>query len=293
MRVVIQLRSSPAIRSAIRAAEAIPPEEALSGRLAAAGLVLDQTFGPVALPGVRLATFNVENYFPMTGEEYVAKGLGTCTYFNDRAGNHIAVDDCVGADGTSPGPRGAANEVSFARQQSKIVTGINRLGASIVSLEEVENSAWFHQPRDTALAGLVDALNAAAGSTVWAYVPSPPADKLPPLADQDVIRTAFIYKPAEVALVGSSQVLTTASGPGQSFSIAREPLAQGFKKVGATDADAFVVVANHWKSKGLGTPLYPGDEEDTSSPASNQGAFNATRVRQAQDTAAFATRVAA
>jgi len=93
------------------------------------------------------------------------------------------------------------------------------------SLEEVENSAWFNQPRDAALAGLVDALNAAAGSTVWAYVPSPPADKLPPLADQDVIRTAFIYKPAEVALVGQSQVLTTASGPGQSFSIAREPLA--------------------------------------------------------------------
>jgi subtilisin family serine protease len=54
MRVVIQLRSSPATRAATRAAEAIPPEEALSGRLAAAGLVLDQTFGPVALPGVRL-----------------------------------------------------------------------------------------------------------------------------------------------------------------------------------------------------------------------------------------------
>jgi predicted extracellular nuclease len=242
---------------------------------------------------VRMATFNVENYFPTTGEAYVAKGLGTCTYFNDREGNHIGVNNCVGTDGTSPGPRGAATAVSFARQQSKIVTGINRLGAGVVSLEEIENSAWFGEPRDTALAGLVDALNAAAGSAVWAYAPSPAADKLPPLAQQDVIRTAFIYKPAAVAPVGSSIVLADKSGPGQSFSIAREPLAQGFKKAGATDDNAFVVIANHWKSKGSGTPLYPGDEEDTSSPANDQGAFNATRVHEAQDVTAFATQVAA
>ena len=243
---------------------------------------------PRSFGGPVLATFNVENYFPTTGEKYEAAGLGTCTYYTDREGNRIGVNTCTGS-----GPRGAANDASFARQQAKIVTGINRLGASVVSLEEVENSAWFNQPRDNALAGLVDALNTAAGSTVWAYVPSPPADKLPPLADQDVIRTAFIYKPAEVAPVGQPQVLTTASGPGQSFSIAREPLAQGFKKIGATDDNVFVVVANHWKSKGSGTPLYPGDEEDKSSPAVDQGAFNATRVHEAQDAMAFASSVAA
>ncbi|WP_239133504.1 ExeM/NucH family extracellular endonuclease [Rugosimonospora africana] len=242
--------------------------------------------------GARLATFNVENYFPMTGEDYVAKGLGTCTYYTDRQGNRIGVNTCTGTDG-SAGPRGAADDTNFARQQSKIVTGINRLGASIVSLEEIENSAKFGEPRDTALAGLVDALNTAAGSNVWAYVPSPSADKLPPLADQDVIRTAFIYKPADVALVGASTVLTGDSGPGQPFSIAREPLAQGFKKAGATDKDAFLVVANHLKSKGAdGSPLYPGDAEDTSSPAVDQGAFNETRVHQAQDMAAFASQTA-
>jgi 5'-nucleotidase len=247
---------------------------------------------PAAFGGtVRLATFNVENYFPMTGQRYVALGLGTCTWYNDRAGNHIGVNTCTGTDG-SAGPRGAADDASFQRQQAKIVTGINRLGASIVSLEEIENSVVFGEPRDTALAGLVDALNAAAGSTVWAYVPSPAADQLPPLDQQDVIRTAFIYKPAEVALVGSPVVLTSQSDPGESFSIAREPLAQGFKRFDATNADAFVVVANHWKSKGSGTPLYDGDVEDTSSPAVDQGAFNATRVHEAQDVKAFAAQVA-
>ncbi|GAA4595926.1 ExeM/NucH family extracellular endonuclease [Planotetraspora phitsanulokensis] len=246
---------------------------------------------PAAVAGdIRLATFNVENYFPMTGEDYVAKGLGTCTYYTDRQGNRIAVNTCTGTDGGS-GPRGAADHVNFARQQAKIVTGINRLGASIVSLEEIENSVKFGEPRDTALAGLVDALNAAAGSNVWAYAPSPSADKLPPLSQQDVIRTAFIYKPADVSLAGPSTVLTGDSGPGQPFSIARQPLAQGFKKAGATDKDAFLAVANHLKSKGAGTPLYDGDTEDTSSPAVDQGAFNATRVRQAQDLAAFSSQV--
>ncbi|MGC9667640.1 ExeM/NucH family extracellular endonuclease [Planosporangium sp. 12N6] len=248
---------------------------------------------PAAVGGnVHLATFNVQNYFPLTGEAYVAKGLGTCTYYTDRAGNRITVKTCSGP-GNSAGPRGAANDANFQRQQAKIVTGINRLGASVVSLEEVENAAKFGQPRDAALAGLVDALNAAAGSKVWAYVPSPADDKLPPLSQQDVIRMAFIYKPADVALVGSSVVLTGDSGPGQPFSIARQPLAQAFKKAGATDADAFLVVANHWKSKGSGTPLYDGDIEDTSSPAVNQGSYNATRVREAQDTTAFAAQVAA
>jgi predicted extracellular nuclease len=242
---------------------------------------------------VRLATFNVQNYFPTTGAAYVAQGLGTCTYFDDRAGNHIGVNTCTGTDG-SPGPRGAADDASFQRQQSKIVTGINRLGASIVSLEEVENSEKFGENRDAALAGLVSALNAAAGSNVWAYVTSPTDDKLPPLAEQDVIRTALIYRPAEVELVGPSTVLIGDSDTGQPFSIAREPLAQGFKKAGATDADAFLVVANHWKSKGADAPpLFDGDAENTSSPAVDQGAFNATRVHQAQDVNTFANQVAA
>jgi hypothetical protein len=242
---------------------------------------------------VRLATFNVENYFPLTGEDYVAQGLGTCSYFTDRQGNRIAVDTCTGTDG-SPGPRGAADDANFARQQDKIVTGINRLGASIVSLEEIENSAKFGEPRDTALSGLVDALNTAAGTNEWAFVPSPPAADLPPLASQDVIRTAFIYRPADVTPVGASTVLTGDSGAGQPFSIAREPLAQGFKKAGATDQDAFLVVANHLKSKGTdGDPLFPGDAEDTSSPAVDQGAFNETRVHEAADVNTFATQAAA
>ncbi|WP_281156037.1 ExeM/NucH family extracellular endonuclease [Streptomyces sp. HYC2] len=239
---------------------------------------------PAAVGGkVRLATFNVQNYFPMTGDQYIAKGLGKCSFYNDRQGNHIAVNDCG-----ATGPRGAADEANFQRQQSKIVTGINGLGASVVSLEEVENSAKFGEDRDKALASLVDALNAKAGAGTWAFTPSPAAADRPAVTAEDVIRTAFIYKPADVSPVGASHILKDLSGPGQDFSIAREPLAQGFKAVGTADSDAFLVVANHLKSKGgTGAGLYPGDKEDTR-PAYNQGAYNETRTHQAHDMLGFA-----
>jgi 5'-nucleotidase len=245
--------------------------------------VRSQRAQPDATGGrIKLATFNVENYFTETGDLY-----GGCSYYDDRAGNHIAVDDCG-----ATGPRGAADATNLARQQAKIVTGINGLDASIVSLEEIENSVKFGKDRDQALSTLVDALNAAAGSTVWAYAPSPAAADLPATADQDVIRTAFIYKPANVSLVGASHVLSNLSGAGQDFSIAREPLAQGFKAAGAQDSDAFLVVANHLKSKSNdATGLYPGDEENTD-PASDQGGYNVTRTHQAQDSLAFANEQA-
>lgn len=250
---------------------------------------------PAAVGGdVRLATFNVENYFAMTGEQYVNEGLGTCTWYDDRAGAHITDDRCSGADGD--GPRGAATAESFARQQSKIVTGINRLDAGIVSLEEIGNSVKFGQDRDAALAGLVKALNAAAGSDEWAYVPSPDVAALPTLAQQDVIRTAFIYRPALVSPVGASHVLTDKSGPGQSFSIGREPLAQAFTKVGTSAKYAFLVVANHFKSKGSGDALFSdcvnGGDSESTDPAEDQGAFNCTRVHEAKDMMAFAAQIA-
>lgn len=228
-----------------------------------------RTAAPEEVGGdVTLATFNVLNYFPTTGADYVSAGLGTCTYYNDRAGNPITVNSC----GDS-GPRGAANDENLERQQTKIVTAINDLDASIVSLEEIENSVKFGLDRDYGVSTLVDALNAAVGSDVWAYAPSPDAAGLPPVADQDVIRTAFIYKPADVELVGGSQVLTDAPA----FDNAREPLAQGFKAAGAPDSDAFAVIVNHFKSKGSG-------EDD----GTGQGNANPDRIAQAEALSTFA-----
>ncbi|WP_321573704.1 ExeM/NucH family extracellular endonuclease [Nocardioides sp. Kera G14] len=235
-----------------------------------------QNLAPAAVGGdVRLATFNVLNFFPTTGEEFVNDLGGSCTWYTDREGNRIADNTCTG--GPSPaglGPRGAATAESLARQQAKIVNAINTLGASVVSLEELENSVHFGKDRDSAISYLVDALNTAAGSKVWAYAPSPAAADLPPVADQDVIRTGFIYKPADVALVGTSHVLTGSDA----FASAREPLAQGFKRAGAADSDAFLVVVNHFKSKGSGVD-----------DGTGQGNSNPDRIAQAHALLDFAS----
>ncbi|WP_262851417.1 ExeM/NucH family extracellular endonuclease [Mumia quercus] len=221
---------------------------------------------------VKLAAFNVLNYFTTTGEDYKAATGIECVYFLDRDGLPTTVDECPG----NAGPRGAADDASFARQQAKIVTAINTLDADVVSLEEIENSAkYYGQERDTALAALTEALNADAGAGTWAYVPSPAT--LPPLDEQDFIRTAFIYKPSVVETVGESTVLV--GDP--AFADAREPLAQAFQPVAGTEADRFVAIVNHFKSKRSGTP------------DPDQGAGNAERVQQAQSLVAFADEVKA
>ena len=54
------------------------------------------------------------------------------------------------------------------------------MNADILSLEEIENSAALGESdRDDALKSLVDALNADAGTTRWAYAPSPDRGRPP------------------------------------------------------------------------------------------------------------------
>ncbi len=218
---------------------------------------------------VKLGTFNVLNYFTQTAAEHVAAG-GTCSTYNDRAGNPVTAASCSGN-----GPRGAANDANLERQQAKIVSAINRLDAGVVSLEEIENSAAVGLPdRDDALGNLVDALNAAAGSSKWVFVPSP-AD-LP--TGEDVIRTAFIYQPSLVTTVGASKILIGATA----FDNAREPLAQAFRPVGGGADSTFAVIVNHFKSKGSGSTPEDQDQGD------GQGASNHSRKLQAQALVDFA-----
>ncbi len=230
---------------------------------------------------ILLGTFNVLNYFNTTGQVFESRG-GSCTYYYDRDGDPVTVNSC------SPnGPRGAAEGGDLSRQQAKIVRAINLMDADIVSLEEIENSVKLigETDRDDAVRQLVNALNAAAGSRRWSFVPSPPASELPTLAEQDVIRNAFIYDPAVVTRVGASKVLVNPSSTAP-FNNAREPLAQAFKPKGLGDDAAFAVVVNHFKSKGCGSET--GD--NVNGP---QGCFNGDRRRQAAALTTFADQFAA
>ncbi len=227
---------------------------------------------------LRLATFNVENFFPTSAADYEAQvgNPNACTSFKDRQGNPIDVNQC------SPnGPRGAWDSTNLQRQLDKEIKAISSIDADVMSLEEIENSVQFGKDRDDALNRLVAALNDAAGYTRWAAVPSPDPSDLPPPDEQDVIRTAFIYNPHTVQLVGGSTVLSDQSGPGQAFENAREPLAQEFKRKGALDSDGFLVVVNHFKSKGSGVD-----------DGTGQGLANPDRIAQAHALVDFARSTA-
>jgi predicted extracellular nuclease len=216
----------------------------------------DREATPPSVGGtLRLATFNVLNYFTDLGvnEE-------DCDYFADRDGTPVTTDFCE--------VRGAWTQSAFDDQEAKIVTAINDLDADVVSLEEIENSSAISylpgQPRDKALATLVTALNEAGGN--WGYAPSPPVTA----SNEDVIRTAFIYQKDTVQPLGSSQILLDGA-----FANARYPLAQKFKALNA--GSPFVVVANHFKSKGSGYD-----------DGTGQGNSNPSRVEQAKAVSTWA-----
>ena len=207
-----------------------------------------------------VASFNVLNYFTTLG----ATTAG-CVPYRDRDGDPVTVD--TGCD-----PRGAWDPDDLARQQAKIVTAINDLDADVVGLLEIENSAVVDGVADEALGTLVDALNAAAGSEKWAFVPS--SSELPDPGTMDVISNALIYQPAAVTRVGESRALGTLSDAGEPFDNAREPLAQVFEPIGG--GEPVLVAVNHFKSKGSAGPL-AGDADQ----GDGQGASNASRVAQA------------
>ena len=221
-----------------------------------------RTDAPAAVGGnLKIASFNVLNYFTTTGDQ-----VAGCTFYSDREGNPITVKDGCNV-------RGAADANNLKRQQDKIVAAITKSGADVVSLMEVENSAQFGKDRDDALAKLVEALNIATPG-IWDYVRSPA--NAPPLADEDMIRTAFIFKKGVAEPVGESIIHNDTVA----FASARRPLAQVFKPVGATDDKKFIAIANHFKSKGsAATP------EDTDK---GQGASNLARTEQAKSLLAFA-----
>lgn len=81
---------------------------------------------PTVGGNIRVATFNVLNYFSDLGVEEAG-----CAGYPDRSGAFVTAKNCK--------VRGAYSHEAFANQESKIVSAINALGADVVALEEVEN----------------------------------------------------------------------------------------------------------------------------------------------------------
>ncbi|XCB30177.1 ExeM/NucH family extracellular endonuclease [Arcanobacterium hippocoleae] len=209
-----------------------------------------------------LASFNVLNYFTDLGADEAK-----CKFYKDREGNGVTANNCK--------VRGAYSAAAFERQEGKIVAAINALDASVLGLEEIENSAGFGHDRDASLQQLVTALNKDAGFAKWAAAPSP---KVTP-KNEDVIRLAFIYQPALLELAGTSQILDN----DWFTKTARQPLAQKFRVKGAAEGNKeFVVIVNHLKSKGSLSKKIPQDTDEY------QGNNNKLRTEQVKALTAWA-----
>jgi predicted extracellular nuclease len=176
---------------------------------------------------------------------------------------------------TTLNSRGADTASEFERQTDKLVTALARMDADVVGLVELENN--YTAGANSAIAKLVDRLNATVGAGTYAYI-----DPGRNVGD-DAIAVGVIYKPSAVSLAADTTiaVLTDANLPagfsGSIFSggnTNRSPLAVTLTE-NATN-ERFTLVVNHLKSKGgIGT----GADADA---GDGQGSYNATRLRGAQ-----------
>lgn len=192
---------------------------------------------------ITVAAFNVLNYF-----NTIDTGAEICGPLQDQ--------ECRGAD----------NETERIRQLDKIVSAMATMGADVLGIIEVENTAGVE-----AMADIVDGLNAIAGPGTYAYVDTG-------TIGPDVIKVGFIYNTTTVSLVGDYAVLDTPefidpNNLGDPKN--RAALAQTF--IDNETGGIFTAVVNHLKSKG--SPCGPGDDDPEA------GSCNLTRALAAQELA--------
>jgi predicted extracellular nuclease len=202
---------------------------------------------------LKVASFNVLNYYTTIDQS------GAQCYPGMVQG------DCRGADSAA----------ELERQSAKIVAALAAIDADIVGLIEIENNG------DVAINDLVNKLNAEVGAGTYATVATAAGigGSSPVNGGGDTIKTAFIYKPATVNLVGASVALDDVR-----FAQSRAPLAQTFEHIAT--GEQFSVIVNHFKSKRCDDAT--GAESDQ---GDGQGCWVPLRVSQAQALLDFVTTI--
>ena len=218
---------------------------------------LRQTTAPAVGGSLKVASFNVLNYFTTFTNGVTASG-------QTGQGCSFGIGPALAST-----CRGASNINEFQRQQAKIVAAIAGLDADVVGLMEIQNT-------DVATQDLVTALNAKVGAGTYAAVNSG-------TFGTDAIKVDILYKPARVLRVGNVVLPTGADLTNYTAPSGRPPLAQRFTAVGNNGGFWFVV--NHFKSKGS-CPA-SGDVDQ------GQGCFNVGRTQQATALNSFVDKLKA
>jgi hypothetical protein len=163
--------------------------------------------------------------------------------------------ECRGADADQP--------MEFTRQRTKLLAALAGLGADVIGLMEIENTAGVDPLVD--LAGGLDGL---LGSGTFASIDTG-------TIGTDAIRVGLLYRRTVVSPVGPFKLLNSSVDPRFRDTLNRPALAQTFE-VNAT-GERVTVVVNHLKSKGSDCNA-AGDPD----LGDGQGNCNQTRTLAAQ-----------
>lgn len=202
---------------------------------------------PARTGAVRVASFNVHNYFTTRGAA--------------RACGPLRRQAC----------RGVEDADAFRLQKAKILAALDALEADIVGLMEIEN-----HPADSALTDLVKGLDGSTGT--WERIATGPLGT-------DAIKVALIHRKGRVVPVGAPAFLTRRQDPEFSDHLHRVPLAQTYRH--SRSGKEFTVVVSHLKSKGSACPGDPdlGDGQGNCNGERTRAARSLARWLQGRPTA--------
>ncbi len=181
-----------------------------------------------------------------------------------------------GVGGASTDCRGADNATEFERQVAKTVAAITTVDADVLGVNEIENDGYGPT---SAIADLVDRLNAATAPGTYAFIDADAGTGQVNALGTDAIKVGMLYQPARVTPIGDTAALNTVAfvNGGDSAPRSRPSLAQAFEvnETGGT----FVADVNHLKSKGSACAVPDAGD--------GQGNCNAVRTRSAQELATW------
>ena len=206
---------------------------------------------PTWQPGLRIVSFNVENYFNGDGQ-----GAGF------------------------PTARGARTLAEFQRQQQKLLAALLALDAHILALVELENDGF---DQHSAIASLSRALASASGHP-WRFVSQEQAIGTDAIIQGFLYRADLVQPEGDLHWLDSSNSVTNLHGqPLFNDRIQRPSLAQVF--VDQRSQQPLLLSLHHWKAKGSNCDAW--NDPDLQDGQAN---CNQTRLRAAQAVHAWLER---
>ena len=200
-------------------------------------------------------------------------GMNLFNFFNTFDGLPDNVDNCNnGVGGAATDCRGADTQAEFDRQWPKTVAAILKMNPDVIGVNEIENDGYGPT---SAIATLVDQLNAATAPGTYAFIDVDANTGQINAMGTDAIKVGMLYKPAVVTPVGHTAALNSVAfvNGGDSAPRSRPSLAQAFQE--NANGGIFIVDTNHLKSKGSAC--------DTPDALDGQGNCNAVRVNAATE----------